>query len=163
MDLTPYYEYYMTTYKWGVIAVIFSFIAVVFCIVSTVRDKSEECRPVWKKVVYSLGYLLIHVFVFCWSLSGGLYQMKQDVNEGTICGFEGEFEIVEVISGFRKEAVFRINGEEITLRYYDEKDDWYDAELIQPGKYMGKLVYGEHTAKVICAEIYPLDGEAQAP
>lgn len=164
MDLTPYYESYANTYRLGVFTVIFAFIVIGFLIMRTLLDKSEKCRPVWRRVVYCLGYLLIFASVLGHLFFGGMLGMKQDVDEGTIYGYEGEFEIVELKPGLYKKAVFSINGEDICLKYFDGEGKYeYDPESIQPGTYTGKLVYGKHTAEVIYVEIIPPDGENHDP
>jgi len=81
----------------------------------------------------------------------GAYLAKQDIDQKTIYGYEGGFEITEISQGIYKKAVFLIDGKEISLKYFE--DDGYEFDQIKVGKHKGKIVYAEHVAKVLYIEI----------
>ena len=82
------------------------------------------------------------------------YLCKKDVDKKTIYGYEGYFEIVETMDNILSyKAIFLINGEEICLRYFED-DNAYDFDTIQPGEYIGKIIYAKYAAEVLDIEIY---------
>ena len=82
----------------------------------------------------------------------GPYLCKKDIDNQTIYGYEGDFEILEVDDRLYKKALFVINGEEHRLEYFE--DDEYDIDIIKPGKYNGKIVYAIYANEVLYIEIY---------
>lgn len=153
MDLPAYYDKFQSTYNTALFAVFLTLFVVIFCCIRTIKDKSAECRPVWRKVVYCAAYMFIFCFVL-WLFFKGPYLMKKDVDQQSVYAYEGEMEIVELIPGFYRKAVFLLDGEEVCLVYSTDADD-YDFEITQPGKYTGKLIYGKNLAHVLYIEIYP--------
>lgn len=157
MDLSAYYDKFQSTYNLALFAVFFTLFVAIFCCVRTVKDKSAECRPVWRKVVYCAGYMFIFGFVL-WLFFKGPYLMKKDVEQQAIYAYEGKMEIVELVPGFYRKAVFMLDGEEVRLVYSTDSDD-YDFDITQPGEYTGKLIYSRNLSHVLDIEIFPTEGE----
>jgi hypothetical protein len=157
MDISAYYDKFQSSYNWALAAVILGIFTAVFCCVRTIIDKSDECRPIWKKVVYCIGYVLIFGFVVGLFFRGP-YLMKKDIDQQSIYAYEGEFEIVELIPGYNQKAVFLLNGEKVCLVYFSDTDD-YDFKISQPGKYTGKLIYGKNLSHVLYIEISPSESK----
>ena len=157
MDISAYYDKFQSSYNWALAAVILGIFTAVFCCVRTIIDKSDECRPIWKKVVYCIGHVLIFGFVVGLFFRGP-YLMKKDIDQQSIYAYEGEFEIVELIPGYNQKAVFLLNGEKVCLVYFSDTDD-YDFKISQPGKYTGKLIYGKNLSHVLYIEISPSESK----
>ncbi len=147
MDVSMYYDSFQSIYNWAFFAVVFTFFAVVFCCIRTILDKSKECRPIWRKIIYCLGYMCILAVVAVYFMMGP-HLMKKDIDQQTIYGYEGEFEIIELIPGLTKKAVFLIDGEKVCLEYFTHDVD-YDYELIEIGKYEGKIIYSKYLGEIL--------------
>ena len=146
MDLSVYYEEFQSTCNFAV----FAFLFIVFCIVLA-------CILTMKRKNYSLKLriaaclvLVIPYAAIVSDLSYDTYLAKKDIEEKTICYYEGNIEITEISVGIHYRAVFVIDGEEFCLRYSD-KDDYF--EQIEVGKYDGKIVYAQHLAQVLHLEL----------
>ncbi len=151
MDLYSYYKDFEITFAISLVAVILALFAVIFCCIRTLKDKNRECNAPYKKVLFCLGYSLIFFIVLGYYLQGP-YLYKMDVDEKTICGYEGTFEITKIDDGIYNYAVFVMDDKEIRLKFFS--DDGYDTEKITIGKHKGKLIYATHAAEVLYIEIY---------
>ena len=147
MDLSTYYEDFQTTYNLSIIALCLTIFAVVFIGVRSLRDKNES---VTHKIVNFVLLIIIFVSVLTQFLLGP-HLAKKDIEQKTICYFEGSFEITEISNELYNKAVFLIEGSEICLKYSDK--DGYNFEQIKVGKYEGKIIYAQHVAQVLDLEI----------
>ena len=146
MDLSAYYKDFESTVTISLIVVILTLFTVIFCFIRTLKDKNTPL----KKALFCLGYSLIFFIVLGYFLQGP-YLYKMDVDEKTICGYEGTFEITKIDDGIYNYAVFVIDDKEIRLKFFS--DDGYDAEKISVGKHEGKIIYAAHAEKVLYIEI----------
>ena len=147
MDLSTYYREYELAYHLGILMILFAVFVTVFLCVRRYRD--TKCR--WKRILFYIAYLLIFL-IFLDVYLNGPYLCKKDIDNKTIYGYEGNFEILEVGDGLNKEVLFMIKGETLQLECFD--DDGYDIEILKPGKYDGKIVYAIYTNEVLFIEIY---------
>ena len=147
MDLSTYYQEYESTYHAGNFMIIFALFVTIFMCVRRYRD--TKCR--WKRILFYLGYLLMFLIILDVYIKGACL-CKKDIDNQTIYGYEGDFEILEVDDRLYKKALFVINGEEHRLEYFE--DDEYDIDIIKPGKYNGKIVYAIYGNEVLYIEIY---------
>ena len=138
MDISAYYDKFQSSYNWALAAVILGIFTAVFCCVRTIIDKSDECRPIWKKVVYCIGYVLIFGFVVGLFFRGP-YLMKKDIDQQSIYAYEGEFEMVELIPGYNQKP-------EINHHRYRMPADTASSIDIPSG-----VGYGRHPVTYDCA------------
>lgn len=150
MDLSIYYEEFEHANIIAGIVVILAFFVTVFLCICTIREKSSYTDRVWKKVLFCVGYCLIFGSVVA-NYFIGPYPAQKDIEQQTIYGYEGNFEIVQTTHGIYHKAVFLIDGEEICLKYFE--DDDYQFESVTPGVYDGKLIYAQHAAQLLYMEI----------
>ena len=149
MDLSSYYNELQTIYNWWIVLIFFSLFAVLFIGIRSIRDKEETAK---EKAANCIMLTIIFASIIV-RFFGGAYLCKKDVDQKTIYGYEGYFEIIELTDNILShQAVFLIDGEEICLRYFE--DDAYDFDAIRPGEYVGKIVYAKHAAEVLDIEIY---------
>ena len=154
MDLSIYYEEFQTVYGMGNFAVILMLCTTIFLCVRRVRDfinKDEYCNRVWKVAVLSVTYVFLFLVILCYYFRGP-YLCKKDIDQKTIYGYEGSFEIIETTEGIYDRATILIDGEEISLNYFENND--YEVDLVKPGEYEGKLIYAQHSSKILYIEIY---------
>lgn len=147
MNLPKYYEEFQTVYILGNIVIILMFIATVFLFVRRKVDTKSIGERVVLYIIYALLFIIVSSYYF-----RGPYLCKKDIDQGTIYGYEGNFEIVETTNGIYNKAVFIIDGQKICLKYF--KDDGYDFDALQPGEYDGRIIYAYHASKVLDIEIY---------
>ena len=147
MDLSIYYEEFQTVYILGNFVIILMFLVTVFLFVRRHQDTKSIRERILLYVIYILLFVLVLSYYF-----HGPYLCKKDINRKTIYAYEGDFEVIETTSGIYNKAMFLIDGEELCLQYF--KDDEYDFDIIQPGKYEGKIVYAQHVSKILHIEIY---------
>lgn len=154
MDLTPFYEEFEKTCRIANFVVVFAFVVIIFICYRTIKDDSKECAKKWQKALCILGYCLILLCVLVRYVTGPV-QCKKDIEQQTICFYEGDFEIVKTQNAFKKKATFLIEDEEYCLAYIDEEIvyDGYTGQLAE-GKYAGKLVYGKHLGEILYLDIY---------
>lgn len=140
MDLSVYYEDLKTTCNLSFFALCFAIFGVIFVGVrNTINKKNTKKTKIAIWVI-----LLVMLAVVTSSFLTGATLAKKDIEQKTIYGYEGVFEIVEVSRGFNYEkAVFRFDNQEITLKYGENEYS------IAPGKYNGKLVYGQHMGQIL--------------
>ena len=139
MDLSAYYEEQQTICILGTATLCLTIFAVIFIGVRRIIDKKDTLKT---KITVWVILLLMFASVLG-SFLEGPFLAKKDIEQKTIYGYEGVFEIVEVSNGFWDKAVFRFDNQEITLKYGENEYS------IAPGKYNGKLVYGQHMGQIL--------------
>ena len=113
-----------------------------------------------KKILFCFGYAFILLCVLGYFFSNGLHMAVKDIGQNTIYGYQGEFEIVEIQPGYIYDNVLIIiNGSELRLKISESEDESYEANMIIPGKYNGKIVYAQHWAKILHIEMHPVKDE----
>ena len=100
MDLTVYYKDLQFLCIFSVSAIIFALFVISFLCIRAIRDNSVECNRTWKKIVFCIGYTFILLFLLGYFFSNGLHMAIKDIDQKTICGYQGEFEIVEIQPGY---------------------------------------------------------------
>ena len=143
MDLSEYYEYFQSTYNISIFALCLTIFVVIFIGVRSLKDKKETRR---KKILNLSLLFLIFASVLTYFMTGP-YLVKKDIEQNTIYCYEGRFEIIETSHGIYSKATFRFENQEITLKYSTD-------DMIEPGKYEGKLIYAQHLAQVVDLEIF---------
>ena len=144
MDLSEYYEHFESTYNISIFALCLTLFVVIFIGVRSLRDKKETMR----KKILNLSLLLLVLASILTYFMTGPYLAKKDIEQNTIYCYEGNFEIIHISQGIYSKATFRFENQEITLKYSADED------LIELGKYDGKLVYAQHLAQVVDLEIF---------
>ena len=114
--------------------------AVLFIGVRRIINKEESLKT---KIVSCILLLMTFAVVLNYFLMGPALA-KKDIEQQTILCYEGKFEIIETSHGIYDKAVFLINGEEIRLKYSDDKDEDYKFEDVKTGKYIGQIVYAKN-------------------
>ena len=145
MDLSVYYQKYISVYYLAIFVICFAVFAVLFVGIRSIMDKKETLKEKiinWILLIIILTTVLIYFFI-------GPYLAKKDYDQQTIYYYEGDFEIVEITHGYFHKAVFNIDGQNIRLKYYNEN---YEFEIVDTGKYNGKLVYSYYGADVLYIE-----------
>ena len=145
MDLSIYYQKYISGYYTAILVICFVVFAVLFVGIRSIMDKNESLKAKitsWILLIVLLTIVLIYFFI-------GPYLAKKDYDQKTIYYYEGDFEIVEITHGYFHKAVFNIDGQNIRLKYYNEN---YEFEIVDTGKYNGKLVYSYYGADVLYIE-----------
>ena len=148
MDLSLYYNKLQSIYNFSIIVFFFTLCTVLFIVIRTFRDKRETVK---EKILCCVLLTAILSLVIS-ALFLGPVPYKKDIDQGTIYGYEGNFEIVETTHGIYNKVIFIIDGEEICLKYFE--DDGYDFDALQPGEYDGRIIYAHHASKVLDIEIY---------
>jgi hypothetical protein len=115
----------------------------IFIAVRSLKDKKETMR---KKFLNLSLLFLIFASVLTYFMTGP-YLVKKDIEQNTIYCYEGSFEIIEISHGIYSKATFRFENQEITLKYSTD-------DMIELGKYEGKLIYAQHLAQVVDLEIF---------
>ena len=149
MDLSKYYKEFQTIYNLGIVALCLMIFAVLFIGVRRIINKEESLKT---KIVSGILLLITFAVVLNYFLMGPALA-KKDIEQQTILCYEGKFEIVETSHGIYDKAVFLLNGEEIRLKYSDDKDEDYKFEDVKTGKYIGQIVYAKNAAQVLKLEI----------
>ena len=144
MDLSEYYEYFQSTYNISIFALCLTIFVLIFIAVRSLKDKKETMR---KKFLNLSLLFLIFASVLTYFMTGP-YLVQKDIEQNTIYCYEGNFEIIHISQGIYSKATFRFENQEITLKYSANED------LIELGKYDGKLVYAHHLAQVVDLEIF---------
>ena len=91
MDLSTYYQEYESVYHAGNVMIILAVFVTIFLCVRRYRD--TKCR--WKRIMFYIAYLFLFL-IFLDVYINGAYLCKKDIDNQTIYGYEGEFEILEV-------------------------------------------------------------------
>lgn len=145
MDLSIYYQKYISGYYIAILVICFVVFAVLFVGIRSIMDKNESLKAKitnWILLIVLLTIVIIYFFI-------GPYLAKKDYDHKTIYYYEGDFEIVEITHGYFHKAVFSIDGQNIRLKYYNEN---YEFEIVDTGKYNGKLVYSYYGEDVLYIE-----------
>jgi len=146
MDMSKYYEDFRFTYNLAIVALCLTFLVVVFVGIRSLKDKKESIKI---KVLNWVLLIIIFVSVLTYFFIGP-YQAKKDIDNNTIYCYEGEFEIIEVSHGIYYRATFLFNGQEITLKYSKDEQEY---DYLKPGKYNGTLVYAQNVSQILYLEM----------